>query len=238
MAVSTPVLERELTREKPNTEFAARISADEEHNSRIKKNYAMLINPEAKLDEVLGRSETEAKSVSVQAVAPIVSAREIAIERKPYFVENARATAAIFRADSPVNKLAADRLMSVSQESEDEESEDLRPTPTTIQYKTSGVQNSIVKSQAENVSAEKRSALSRKEKIAIAVVAAVIVALIVMVIINSAIISGINSELSTLQSTLTTVKGTYGGINDQINSFAENLTETVENFAYNHGMVR
>ncbi|MBD5632080.1 MAG: hypothetical protein HDP34_02465 [Clostridia bacterium] len=201
----------------------------------------MLINPEAKVDEILGRREQVQAQAPVQEAEPVMTAataREILIEKKPYFVENARATAAIFRADSPVNRRVTDIAQITALDSEEEESEDLRPTSTTIQYRTTGVQNSIEEGKATSVGAEKRTGLSKREKIIIAVVATVIIALLALVIINSAIISGINSDLSSLQSTLTTVKGTYGGINDQINAFAESIAETVEQFARNNGMVK
>ena len=71
----------------------------------------------------------------------------------------------LFRsADSPVNAQA----VSVSEE---EENEDLRPTQTTIQYKTVGVDVSK-NGKIENVAGSKKRALGKKEIIIIAAVAA------------------------------------------------------------------
>ena len=51
MAYATPVLERnEVTEERKFNNTPC--MTDEEHNMRIKKNYAMLINPEMRLDDV------------------------------------------------------------------------------------------------------------------------------------------------------------------------------------------
>ncbi len=59
-----------IEREKINSANALK-RADEVHNSRIKSNYAMLINPDVKLDDLLGRNECQ----SAAAVAPAVSYR-------------------------------------------------------------------------------------------------------------------------------------------------------------------
>lgn len=243
MAVATPVLERnEVTEEeKVNYGVRARMMAEEEHNARIKRNYAMLINPETKIDEMLGRNDTTAVVTEAPKaqVTPVAASVEI-IERKPYFVENARADAAIFRADNPINRRALNMQPQADavQDSEEEENEDLRPTLTTIQYRTTGVQNTVEEGKIENVGAEKRTGLKKKEKIIIAVVVSIIVALFALIIINSAIISNINNDISSLQSSLTTVKGTYAGVSDQINSFTANLIESVQEFARINGMVK
>lgn len=230
MAVASPVLERNEVKEEREViyDYSERVNAEEEHNARIKKNYAMLINPEFKIDEVLGRRVEE-------RVAP-----EAAAVQAPYLVENARADAAIFRADSPVNMRQSLRqpVVAAQDSDEDEENEDLRPTPTTIQYKTCGVQTTVEEGKITNVGAEKRTGLAKKEKVIIAVVVSVIIALFALIIINSAIISGINSDLDSLQSSLTTVKGTYAGVSDQINSYTENISKSIEEFARLNGMIK
>lgn len=233
MAVATPVLERDVTTEERelNYSFTQRSTADEEHNARIKRNYAMLINPDTDINEMLGKSEV--------AEAEITPVKDI-FANKPYLVENARADAEIFRADSPVNQ----RVMNIQpqivaeQSTEEEENEDLRPTSTTIQYKTQGAQKTVEEGKIENVGAEKRTSLSKKEKIIIAVVVGVIVALFALIIINSAIISNINNDISSLQSSLTTAKGAYAGVSDEISSVFSDIKENIEFLAFGHGMYK
>ena len=100
MAVA--ILEREIntlekaeeTRARQLNNTVARDISDEQHNAGISEAYAKLINPKyAKVDDILGRTAEE----------PVQMRRELFVE-KPYLVENARADAAIFRADSPVNR--------------------------------------------------------------------------------------------------------------------------------------
>lgn len=229
-----------LEREEQNSPVAQKM-ADEAHNARIKRNYAMLINPDAKIDEVLGRSAEEQAQVFAPAAAPAeyVEVASEVIVNKPYLVENARADAAIFRADNPINRRVADvQPVQMQADDEEEENEDLRPTSTTIQYRTVGVQSTVEEGKIENVAAEKRSVLSKKEKIIIAVVVTVIVALLALIIVNSAIISNLNNSVSTLQSSLTTIKGAYSGISDQVNEYSALALDKVEEFARVHGMVK
>lgn len=213
--------------------------ADEAHNARIKSNYAMLINPDVKLDDLLGRSEPQA-SVAEPAVAvqPSVAApvREV-IVNKPYLVENARADSVLFRADNPLNR----RYMEAVQEnvqSEDEENEDSLPTPTTIQYRTAAVQNTVEEGRINNAGAEKRAKLSKKEKIIIAAVISIIVALFALIIINSAIISNLNSDISSLQSSLTDVTRAYSGISGQVRDFEATIFDRIDEFAQFNNMIK
>ena len=229
-----------LEREELNSPVAQKM-AEEAHNARIKRNYAMLINPDVKIDEVLGRSAEE----QVQAQAPVadivarVEAASEVIVNKPYLVENARADAAIFRADNPVNRKVVEVQQVVAQaDDEEEENEDLRPTSTTIQYKTMGVKHSVEEGKIENVGSEKRAVLSKKEKIIIAVVVTVIVALLALIIVNSAIISNLNNNVSNIQSSLATIKGAYSGISDQVNEYSSLVGDKVNEFARVHGMVK
>lgn len=235
MAVATPVLEKNLITEEKSVRAAAyfkSLSAEDEiHNAKIRDNYAKLINPDAKIGDLIERE----MPVDVNAGRVEIPARSQTFEAAPAkpqvrLVENARATADIFRADSPVNAQA----VSVSEE---EENEDLRPTQTTIQYKTVGVDVSK-NGKIENVAGSKKRALGKKEIIIIAAVAAVIVALFVLIIVNSALISNINHDLNNLQSSLTTVRGAYTGIKDELNNVIQNEYENVLNFANANGMVK
>lgn len=235
MAVA--ILEREInTLEKAEESRArqfnntvARDISDEQHNAGISEAYAKLINPKyAKVDDILGRTAEE----------PVQTRRELFVE-KPYLVENARADAAIFRADSPVNRrevLINPQVVAI--EESEEENEDLRPTQTTIQYKTTGVKKSVEESKKTDAGAEKRAGLSKKEKIVIAVVIGVIIAMFALIIINSAILSGINSEMSSLQTSLTTVKASYAGVSNAIEEQIANAVQNAEKYAVSMGLIK
>lgn len=213
---------------KLNNTYSAAMTADEQHNSKISEVYKKLINPNAKIDEILDRKPEE----------PVRKPRDIFAE-KLYLVENARADAEIFRADSPVNRRVEDMQPQVVAEADaEEENEDLRPTKTTIQYKTNGVQKTFEEGKIENAGAEKRTGLSKKEKIVIGAVISVIVAMFVLIIVNSAILSGITADVSSLQASLTTIKASYAGISDEINTYVANAVKNAEDFAIFMGLVR
>jgi len=231
MAISS-VLERNSIIEEKKPVYDNNPVSDEEHNARIKKNYAMLINPETKLDELLGRNG----EVSAQAEAP---ARREVVAVKPVLVENARADAAIFRADNPINRRTVTlQPKMVTESDEEEENEDLRPTQTTIQYRTADAKQTYEEGKISNSKKEKRVSLNKKEKIIVAVVVSVIIALFVLLIINSAIISGINNDLNNLQSSLTTVKAAYSGVSEEMSSYLSNKEELAKQFALIQGMIR
>ena len=231
MAVA--VLERDVNtlekieeERKVNSGFNTQMSADEQHNAQISEIYARLISSSNNVDEVLGRSQQE--------VAP-QPRNELFAE--PYLVENARADAEIFRADSPINRRAVEMQPVMVEEDSEEENEDLRPTSTTIQYKTYGVKRAVEESKTENSNAEKRISLSKKEKIIIAAVISIIVAMLVLIIVNSAVISGINADLGSLQSSLTTVKASYAGVSDEVNEILSSAAENAAEYASRLGMI-
>lgn len=210
MAVDSPVLER-IAGEKKERQYAVPtrldFMAEEEHNARIRDTYARLINPENKIEDVFSRAPQEEKTVTEQ---PAV--REASAAFRPYVVENARADAAIFRADSAINARRVETVEDVAPV--EEESEDLRPTPTTIQYQTIGKQEE----QTEvNVSTHKKAhVFGKREKIIIAIFVAVMVALVTLVIVNSAIISNLNADIAKVQDSITTVRGAIAGVNSTV----------------------
>ncbi|MDE6691113.1 MAG: hypothetical protein K2K04_04000 [Clostridia bacterium] len=228
MAVDTPVLERITVDEERKYSVPSRLEilAEEEHNARIKDNYARLINPEYKIEDVFNRAEEKA---SAPVAEPVMQSAPAQVRRSitgghPYKVENARADAAIFRADSAINaqraQVAEVNTVAAVAPAE-EENEDLRPTPTTIQYQTIGVKNE------ENTTAATTKkhgfVLGKREKIIIAVFVAVVVALITVVLINASIISNLNAEISSVQESITTVKGAIAGVNSTVSGIVEDI---------------
>ncbi|MDE7182045.1 MAG: hypothetical protein K2O41_03290 [Clostridia bacterium] len=234
MSVASPVLERKIdTKEESDyrKEIGAEsvMSAEEKHNSQISSNYAKLINPEYSLKDIIKR---EAEPVQTKEPLFMTVHREVRNE-KPYLVENARATADIFRADSAINRKAETKI-TVAEVAE-EENEDLMPTKTTIQYRTEGVKHDAEEGKIENISSKKK--ISKKEKLIIAAVVSVIIALFVLIIINSAIISGVSNDLSSLETSLDTAKQTYTQVVAEKQQYLESLQETVYEFATANGMI-
>lgn len=205
MAVAT--LERKTGENKeelvPQTYRTPQALSDEAHNARIRDNFARLINPENKIEDLFAQATAAEKaSASVQAEQ---------MDLRPYLVENARADAAIFRADNAVNRISDSVSVSanasaVVEQAEEEENEDLRPTKTTIQYRTIGVNdNRKVKETAE----KHGQILGKREKIIIATFVGLVVVLFSLVIINSAIIANFESDIAAIQNGIDTVKSSF-----------------------------
>lgn len=200
MAVDTPVLERrttELTR--VNTPFATATrsvyESDEEHNARIKENYARLINPDSVKEDVVSSNVAAPVAQQPVQVAQQFVQTESQVRTEPYLVRNARADAAIFRADNPVNRRFVEDVAVVSEE----ENEDLRPTAATIQYRTVDCVEEESEEQSE------RFRLTKKQKTTLIALAAVIVSLIVLIIINATVIANLNSDIAYINTGIANV---------------------------------
>lgn len=213
MAVDTPVLERrtsEINRGN-NVPFAvptrSEYEAEEEHNARIRDNYARLINPNNRIEDVFNQNCAAPVQEPVQTAQPV--------QEEPYLVQNARADAAIFRADNPINqRFVADEVI-VDQTCEEEENDDLRPTATTRQYRTVDV----AEEEIETVQSE-RTSMTKKQKTAIIVAIAVVVSLIVLIIINSTIIANLNTDIAQLNSDI-------ASINAEIQASVANISDKI-----------
>ena len=252
MAVATPVLERQTLQNK-----SAEMSADELHNLQIKENYKRLINPDLGINELRGRvtaAEECEQTVSdrrasilqpaKQAGQPVVERRQSAVQAqpasasaaaapaRPYLVTNARADADIFRADSPVNRQRATFAETSVAAVEEDENEDLRPTDTTIQYRTYAEADR----HAAKTVREETHILGKREKIIIATFISVVIALFILVIVNSAVIAGLNSELSVIQDGVSVARDALADVSSQIESVISE--ENINAFAQAHNMVR
>ena len=208
MAVATPIIERKISRQVSEN---AGMTADELHNARMGNNLARLLNPEYKIKDIVASIDAEGSDVvatapaAEQQVQPTAPARQydngIIARRAPaqevYTVKNARADADIFRADSAVNRISA-------QAPAEEENEDLRPTPTTIQYQTISADGTAIagRSRAMHEGEISRTAdegksirLTKRDKIVLGVIVGLILAVFVLIIVNSAVISNLNSDI-------------------------------------------
>lgn len=234
--------------------YAAPLSDAEMHNARIGENYAKLIHSHS-VEEVLNTTIVQPVIAEPKTVEPVVQTQQFqeiqfaapvtpiaqAPVIEPRFAQSARISSELFRADSVYNKsqIAPAQTATVQdmQSIVEEESEDLRPTATTIQYK-SGIM-SVEESESEIANTSKRAhSLSKKDKIVIAVVASIIIALFVLIIVNSAIITSINREMSNLEGELSRVTETAETLDGEMAEYQDNLREIVDDFAQQNGMVR
>ena len=168
-------------------------------------------------------------------------------QQPAYMVRGARADADIFRADSPVNamhattmyastpaeayaaaKAQAAAISAAQPRVEEEENEDLRPTPTTIQYQTIGANGVAISDSAARVMqegeisrpaerAEKRLSLSKRDKIVMGVIIGLILAVFVLIIVNSAVISNLSADITYLEGQYETARAAYETASAELN---------------------
>lgn len=210
-------------------------------------------------DGIIARpaSAVQTPAAESPAYAPAHSAAQ-----PVYVVKNARANADIFRADSPVNRPAqayaatpaqayeAARAMAAANAApatEEEENEDLRPTPTTIQYQTIGANGTVIINSAARTMQEGEIArpaereepakisLTKRDKVIIGVIVSLILAVFVLIIVNSAIISGLNSEIAAYEGMVSDVQSQYAAVAEDL----EELTsyDNIYNVAIENGWI-
>ena len=210
-------------------------------------------------DGIIARpaSAVQTPAAEAPAYAPAHSAAQ-----PVYVVKNARANADIFRADSPVNRPAqayaatpaqayeAARAMAAANAApatEEEENEDLRPTPTTIQYQTIGADGTVIINSAASTMQEGEVArpaereepakisLTKRDKVIIGVIVSLILAVFVLIIVNSAIISGLNSEIAAYEGMVSDVQSQYAAVAEDL----EELTsyDNIYNVAIENGWI-
>lgn len=228
MAVDTPELERITNDSVPGicaVPSRLDVLAEEEHNARIKDRYRKLINPENKIEDVLPAAYVQTSVYDQPAVQPVMRsfAQPEPVLSRPYQVENARASADIFRADSAINRMMAESAMEqqiTDVAPAEEESEDLRPTPTTIQYQTIDAADEQKK---VSFATDKRSHMfGKREKIIVAVFVAIVVALFVLVVVNASVIANLNADIAQVQDSITTVRGALAGVNSTVEEIIHN----------------
>lgn len=210
-------------------------------------------------DGIIARpaSAVQTPAAEAPAYAPAHSAAQ-----PVYVVKNARANADIFRADSPVNRPAqayastpaqayeAARAMAAANAApatEEEENEDLRPTPTTIQYQTIGADGTVIINSAARTMQEgeisrpaereepAKISLTKRDKVIIGVIVSLILAVFVLIIVNSAIISGLNSEIAAYEGIVSDVQSQYAAVAEDL----EELTsyDNIYNVAIENGWI-
>lgn len=210
------------------------------------------------------RAPAQQEYVQPVQSAPVYQQPAQSAAQPVYMVKNARANADIFRADSPVNRpaqayaptpaqaYAAARSMATAQAAPavmpaEEESDDLRPTATTIQYQTISADGTAIAGRtrtmqegeiarpAEREESESKINLTKRDKIIIGVIVGLILAVFVLIIVNSAIISNLNSDISRLEGMADTARAAYESAYSEV----ENVTsyENVYNVALEQGWI-
>ncbi|MCD8040250.1 MAG: hypothetical protein LUF82_01900 [Clostridia bacterium] len=268
MAVATPVLERDTVRENfggsnfGGNNFGSYMTADELHNACIKDNYAKLINPDYKLSDLVPQMENVVADAQPASYGN-TAVRNVA-DNGVYLVDGARADSDLFRADSPLNRAFLSGYGAQAAQSafvpegyaapvqavmtEEEESEDLRPTSTTTQYRTidaNGIRisDSVINAYREgeisrpeeDADAHSRITFSKREKVIMGVILGLILSVFVLIIVNSAIISGINSDIASLDTRLDAAQQTLTETMDDLDEAMS--YDSVYNYAVQNGII-
>ena len=208
------------------------------------------------------RAPVQQEYVQPAQSAPQYSQNVQSAAQPVYVVKNARANADIFRADSPVNRpaqayaptpaqaYAAARSIAAAQaapavQPAEEESDDLRPTPTTIQYQTISADGTAIAGRtrtmqegeiarpAERDESASKINLTKRDKIIIGVIVGLILAVFVLIIVNSAIISNLNSDITQLEGMADTARAAYESAYADVESVTS--YENVYNVALEQG---
>ena len=227
MAASVPVLERKINTEDEITTIESRntaMSDDEMHNSRIKLNYARLINPDSTVNDIINNAPQQQPQVEEPVRA-----------QAPSLVESARVESDIFRVGSAINQSRTQ--VEVAQEEEEEENEDLRPSAETFKYKDGVATKVVIEDKISNREV-KASRLTKRDKVIMAVALLVIVALFILVIVNSAVLSNLNSEVSYYEDKLAVAEAEYVEAQENLDNFWDNSEEMATDFAHRNGMTK
>jgi cell division protein FtsL len=237
------VLEREVKTTDKNSVATsaqnARMQEDELHNAQIKENFARILNPEFKreqINEIKPAGYSEVGMAATQTASPIFTPAS-----EPVYAPLAPQTAPTYEAKQNVFNSSANVLA---------------PTPVAKPYTSARADSAIFRADSdinrvvytddistpvddikrdseideededlmptattrqyktqqtakESQQASKGFSLTKKEKIMIGCFISLVVLLFTVIIINSAIISGMNESVAKLQNTYETVQDTY-----------------------------
>ena len=216
-------------------------------NSRISQNYQNLINPDLKkAEDIMGGAAEAPAYETPEAYARATLYPERTEERAPSF-QHQRVTEDLFRADSPINAPRSAGYEAVDfaqpafvpqeeyapqaeQAFADELNEDLKPTATTIQYRTD-----LYSDEKRTVTEEKKGyALTAKGKLLLAIYAVVVVIVLALIIVNTSVLKNIDAEAAAYEAQLSESMARA----EQLAEDIENATsdETVTEWAINNGM--
>ena len=205
-------------------------------NARISENYQKLFNPEYKSAEDFFAGAPAAQQQEAPAYetpgeyamatlyperAQAAPVQEQPREAAPRF-EHQRVTEDLFRADSPINaarvqaapvqEQVAFAAPAFEAQPYAEETEDLTPTSTTIQYRTD-----LFREEQREVTEEKKGhALTAKGKLLMAVYAVVVVVVLALIIINTSVLNTLDSAVAERERMLGEVVAQAQELDDRI----------------------
>ncbi len=254
MATALPVLERENTNERSESSLKAygKLSGGAEpasmteeqkalkFNARISENYQKLINPDLKkAEDIMGASAPETFEQPIYDTP----------EAYPQF-RHQRVTEDIFRADSPLNARAETFAMPQQavefeqpvfapqtehpEEAEqfyaEEANEDLKPTATTIQYRSD-----LYREEKQTVVEEqKKYSMTAKGKLLMAIYAVVVVVVLALIIVNTSVLKTLDSEAAAYEEQLRSTIAQAEQLADDID--AATSEETIIRWGNENGM--
>lgn len=221
--MATPVLDRTY-------------ETDAMHNAKIRDNMKRLLSREDDIADLFAEPRQDRASAPVEETPEEfvrrIDAIKISEPKKPYIRQEARETSNIFRADNELNRNRVLRIRPTLAREEDVESEDLRPTQATIQYKT--VSNKAA-SKVNSANAAAKQEITSREKIILFAFIGVVIALFALVIINSAIIASLGNDLAAVKSNIDAAKDSLVAVNQGIRNIV--APENIANFAEAHNMI-
>lgn len=217
-------------------------------NSRISQNYQNLINPDLKKAEDIMGGAVEAPAYETpEAYARATLYPERTEESAPRF-QHQRVTEDLFRADSPINAPRTDAgyeavdfsqpvfapqeeyTQQAEQAYAEETNEDLKPTATTIQYRSE-----LYSDEKRTVVEEKKGyALTAKGKLLLAVYAVVVVIVLALIIVNTSVLKNIDTETAAYEAQLSQSIARAEQLAEDIE--AATSDETITEWGINNGM--
>lgn len=253
--MATAILERERNTERDLRAYG-KLSGREEtremteeqkalnFNSRISENYKKLINPEFKRAEDFAEAPA---SEDVFAAAPSYAApaayaapavtRAPAFEAPAYSAPAYTEAAPAFEAPSyaaPAAEPSQEYAPAYTEQGYDEfreETADLMPTSTTIQYRSDLFENE----KPTAVEEKKGYSLTAKGKLLMAVYALVVAVILALIIINTSVLKTLDSEVDAQEARLSEVASMSAQLDERIEEYTSD--EYIINWAEENGFV-
>lgn len=224
-------------------------------NARISENYQKLINPDLKkAEDIMGASAPETFEQPIYDTPEAYARATLYPERTeeqavPQF-RHQRVTEDIFRADSPLNARAETFAMPQQavefeqpvfapqtehpEEAEqfyaEEANEDLKPTATTIQYRSD-----LYREEKQTVVEEqKKYSMTAKGKLLMAIYAVVVVVVLALIIVNTSVLKTLDSEAAAYEEQLRSTIAQAEQLADDID--AATSEETIIRWGNENGM--
>lgn len=140
-----------------------------------------------------------------------------------------------FRRGETVQRPAAPELRESATTARAEESEDLRPTSTTMQFESAEENDLYEDLNYKKVSKkEENFSISSKGKMLIAIYSAVVLLILSLIIINARMLKSLDGSLSTRSERVNELQKTYERVSDEYSAVMSD--EAIDAWAKEHGM--